>query len=70
MSYFDFGNTEPKKKGKPEKYPFSTLEVGESFEIPDGTRIQSLRALAYQRGVNSNKVFSVSKLKMKVERIL
>lgn len=66
MSYFNF---KEKKKGIEEKHPFSTLEIGDSFEIPSGFKIQSMRCLAYQRGESLGMKFKVSKLTRTVERV-
>lgn len=66
MSYFNF---EEAKKGNEEKHPFSQLEIGESFPIPVELNIQSMRALAYQRGESLGRKFKVSKVTRTVERI-
>ena len=66
MSYFNF---EEKKKGNEEKHPFSQLEIGDSFEIPSGLKIQSMRCLAYQRGESLGMKFKVSKSTRTVERM-
>lgn len=76
MSYFDFDiqdePTESLKKvskaGAPTKYPFDSLNVGQSFKIKEDASIQSLRCLAYQHGVSKGKKFTVSKKLMKVIR--
>ena len=56
----NFCNAETKKRGVNEKYPFSKLEVGQGFKIPNDANIQSFRCLAYQRGKALGFKFSVS----------
>lgn len=81
MSYFDFPEKEikiqkasevvrkqPKRRGVTETYPFSKLEVGECFEIPEGGSVQAMRCLAYQRGLALGRKFKVS-VEGYVERI-
>ena len=76
MSYFDFEITDENpntvkqktKRGAPAKYPFDQLGVNQSFKIPMDASIQSLRCLAYSRGVDQGKKFTVSKKEMKVIR--
>ena len=57
-----------KKSGAPEKYPFSKLEIGDSFPIPETTTITSMRTIAYQRGVALGRKFKVSVKTRIVER--
>lgn len=57
------------EKENKEKHPFSRLKVGESFEIPDGLSVQSMRCLAYQRGETLGMKFKVSKKTKTVERV-
>lgn len=52
--------TEKRKRGVGEKYPFSKLEVGQGFKIPNDSNVQSFRCLAYQRGKALGWKFSVS----------
>jgi len=49
-------------KGPKPKYPWRTLEVGQSFQVNhlDATR-HSLRCNAYQSGLRLNRKFSVRK---------
>ena len=48
------------KGGVKEVYPFSELQVGQMFRIPDGKSVQSMRCLAYQRGISLKRKFKVS----------
>ena len=70
MSYFDFDETKQKSKGGvAEKYPFSKLEVGQSFQWGDETNVFNMRASAYQRGVKLGRKFKVSAKTRTVERV-
>ena len=63
IDILDSKKEEDKKKsnaGVKEKYPFSELKVGQLFKIPEGKSVQSMRCLAYQRGVTLGKKFKVS----------
>ena len=52
---------EPKpKSGVAEKYPFSKLDIGQGFKIPDGKKVSSMRVLASARGKTLGRKFSVS----------
>lgn len=48
------------KSGRPEMYPFSKLEVGQGFKIPEGKNVESMRVLASTRGRSLGRKFSVS----------
>ena len=65
MEEFKLGS----RSGRKEKYPFSQLELGESFPIPSGMTAQAMRCLAYQRGETMGRKFKVSKVSGTVERI-
>ena len=56
------------KSGVSEKYPFSKLEVGQGFKIPDDKKVSSMRVLASSRGIALGRKFSVSVLGY-IERI-
>lgn len=62
MSYYEVENIDKKqkKRGVSEKYPFSKLDIGQGFKIPDGANIQSMRCSAYQRGKALGRKFAVS----------
>lgn len=68
MGFYDVEEKETPKKQSNEKYPFSKLEIGESFGIPNGMSVQSIRCLAYQRGETLGRKFKVSKTTRTVER--
>ena len=69
MSYFDFDEPKKNKGGVKEKYPFSKLAVGESFQWGDETNIFNMRASAYQRGAKLGRKFSVCGKTRTVERV-
>ena len=48
------------KKEKKSKYPFSTMEVGSAFEVPEDKK-NSVSALASMQNKNTDKKFSVEK---------
>lgn len=55
------GIDKPEKKvGRSEKYPFSKLEIGQGFKLPDDKKISSMRVLASNRGKSLGRKFSVS----------
>lgn len=58
-----------KTNGNKEKHPFSTLEIGESFPIPEGISTQTMRCNSYQRGISLGRKFKVSHVTRTVERI-
>ena len=62
-------NTIHEKSISSEKYPFSTLKIGESFSLPNSRVVQSIRSLAYQRGETLGRKFRVSALTLTVTRI-
>lgn len=48
-----------KRAEKSTKYPFKSMEVGDSFLVPDGTNVVSLRAHASASGRALGRRFSV-----------
>lgn len=61
----------PQKKGRPTKYPFHTIEVGESFYVPDSPTRKPISVRAYASRMSTilkgAKVFCCSRLDPETE---
>lgn len=66
MSVFESNGA---KRGVKEKYPFSTLNIGDSFAWGDETNIFNMRASAYQRGIKLGRKFLVCNKTKTVKRV-
>ncbi|WP_373739921.1 hypothetical protein [Jeotgalibaca porci] len=57
------------KAGKPQRYFFEQMEVGDAFDLPSDVAVSSMRCLASTKGTQLGRKFKVSIKLGKVVRI-